>query len=329
MRHILFFLPVAMLLAACTQDELTAGGEALPYGEYPLQLTTAIGEAAVTPDTRSTVDDTWNGDETVYVQMASSLDVGEKSTMQDVEKIGWENLTVYKYTADSNGSLTLQEGEPYYWRNTSEKLYIRAWYTSKTEDIPVLNGSWSASTDQSDKDKLNAEDLLYTCMIQSFTRGPVPLTLRHMMARVVINIKSSDYLTQNGSNLSVRMNSMDYSGEFQWSNNNAMKLESNNDNDTESVSPCKCQTANPECFATYEALLIPQGVTGKHRRLEVRVDNVTYIWEISFLDNNEFIGGCKYILNITVDAKGLGVQIDTNIDWNSDGASGSGSVTLP
>lgn len=49
MRHILFFLPVAILLAACTQDELTdRTGETLPE-PIPLQLTAAIGEAVATP----------------------------------------------------------------------------------------------------------------------------------------------------------------------------------------------------------------------------------------------------------------------------------------
>lgn len=41
------------------------------------------------------------------------------------------------------------------------------------------------------------------------------------------------------------------------------------------------------------------------------------------------LSGYEYTLNIEVGAKGLQVQIDTSIGWDSDGANGSGSVTLP
>lgn len=64
-RYTLYTFPaLALLLAAtaCTQDD--AG--TLPDGTQPLTLTAAIEGSA---DTRATVDNRWNGDETIALQV--------------------------------------------------------------------------------------------------------------------------------------------------------------------------------------------------------------------------------------------------------------------
>ena len=84
---------LALLLgfAACTQDD--AG--TLPDGTQPLTLTAAIEGSA---DTRATVDNRWNGDETIALQVT------------DGDGTEW-----YDYTVDDKGNLS---GE-YYWTKPS------------------------------------------------------------------------------------------------------------------------------------------------------------------------------------------------------------------
>ena len=89
-RHTLYTFPaLALLLAAtaCTQDD--AG--TLPDGTQPLTLTAAIEGSA---DTRATVDNRWNGDETIALQVT------------DGDGTEW-----YEYKTDGEGKLSGN----YYW----------------------------------------------------------------------------------------------------------------------------------------------------------------------------------------------------------------------
>ena len=89
-RHTLYTFPaLALLLAAtaCTQDD--AG--TLPDGTQPLMLTAAIEGSA---DTRATVDNRWNGNETIALQIT------------DGNGTEW-----YDYMVDDKGNLS---GD-YYW----------------------------------------------------------------------------------------------------------------------------------------------------------------------------------------------------------------------
>ena len=83
------FPALALLLAAtaCTQDD--AG--TLPDGTQPLTLTAAIEGST---DTRATVDNRWNGDETIALQVT------------DGDGTEW-----YDYMVDDKGNLS---GD-YYW----------------------------------------------------------------------------------------------------------------------------------------------------------------------------------------------------------------------
>lgn len=93
-RYTLYAFPALALLlaaAACTQDD--AG--TLPDGTQPLTLTAAIEGSA---DTRATVDNRWNGNETIALQVT------------DGDGTEW-----YDYTVDDKGNLS---GE-YYWTKPS------------------------------------------------------------------------------------------------------------------------------------------------------------------------------------------------------------------
>ena len=83
-RHFLLYTTLASVLglAACTQDD--AG--TLPDGTQPLTLTAAIEGST---DTRATVDNQWNGNETIALQVT------------DGDGTEW-----YDYTVDDKGNLS-------------------------------------------------------------------------------------------------------------------------------------------------------------------------------------------------------------------------------
>ena len=100
---------------------------------------------------------------------------------------------------------------------------------------------------------------------------------------------------------------------------------------TEEITPYK----NPNqtdagIYATYEAVLIPQQITGTDKTIQVKVGDAIYNYEIK-CDNGKFSGGENWIYNITVKENELEVSIDykENIGWGTNGNTGSGEVELP
>lgn len=327
MKHILLFLPVVMLLAACTQDELTDNGQGTPLPErIPLQLTASIGEAVATPATRATtVDGQWpdKEDNIVYVQIAKN-----EAELDGVE--------VLKYTVDANGNLTPpSDVEIIYWENTTQTFYIRAWYPGgRTDwnDTPKEDIQWTAGIDQSTEADLAKDDFLYAYQTLTFSTQPHKLDFKHLMSKITINLVSSDYLMQYApEKVSVSLSYADlvappwyYIGNFSG-NGSGLELGYASGKLRHSITPLTLSVPNMGYYASYKAIVIPQGLNNK--TIEVEVGNAQYKWSMNL--PIEMKSGHEYTFNITVGAKGLQVQIDTSIGWGADGANGSGSVTLP
>ena len=161
-RYTLYaFSALALLLAAaaCTQDD--AG--TLPDGTQPLTLTAAIEGSA---DTRATVDNRWNGNETIALQVT------------DGDGTEW-----YDYTVDDKGNLS---GE-YYWTKPSP-IAVQG----ICPNIMAGNNdrTWSVKSDQSrDADYQSGDLLCSESKAVSFGQTPA-LTFYHQTAKIVVNIKS-------------------------------------------------------------------------------------------------------------------------------------------
>ena len=150
----------AILLAACTQDELAEQGTALPDGEYPLQIgsVSITAEASEEPWTRVTEKpdgsgSVWQPDDAITV----SLD-GETA--------------IYTY----DGSAWTSDA-PLYWKNT-QTAEVTAWY-------PVVE-----TVDLSDQSSglayvLKAEVPDATC------GEPVSLGFKHQLAKVRVVTKGT------------------------------------------------------------------------------------------------------------------------------------------
>ncbi len=157
----IYFSALLLLLAACTQDELTDDTR-LPEGQYPLEIARITlgvegGEAQPwgTPATR--VSETADGTGSVF-------DTGDPFAVQIDD--GTETAT---YTVQDDGTAT--SDAPLYWTNTTPNRTVSAWY-------PATGGTLDLS-DQS-------QSLAY--LLGGSGTGdyqtPVTLTFAHRLAKV-------------------------------------------------------------------------------------------------------------------------------------------------
>lgn len=114
----------AILLAACSQDELAEQGTALPGGEYPLQ----IGSVSITAE----------ASEEPWTRVTEKPD-GSGSVFQDGDRIGVrigdnEETGVYIIKVDDAGNVTVEPDKPVYWKNT-QPAEVTAWYPAEASSV--------------------------------------------------------------------------------------------------------------------------------------------------------------------------------------------------
>lgn len=311
-RYTLYTFPALALLlaaAACTQDD--AG--TLPDGTQPLTLTAAIEGSA---DTRATVDNRWNGNETIALQVT------------DGDGTEW-----YDYTVDDKGNLS---GE-YYWTKPSP-IAVQG----ICPNIMAGNNdrTWSVKSDQSrDADYQSGDLLCSESKAVSFGQTPA-LTFYHQTTKIVVNIKSDGLPESIGATADDISLTIGEGGILTMDGSFTIPTAAGSDNrwlgtwrtgsTKGSIKPHLATTPETGNFATYEALVIPQDMTAGTRLLTFTAEKggTSYGPFYYTLQNNaEWKAGYVYTYDITVFHYGLEVQVSESINWN-DGGTGSGNITL-
>lgn len=142
----MILLLLAGILSACSHDDLTETRPA-ENGE-PLVLTAVMADA--TTGTRATPDNSWEGTETVIVEVIDNYD---NTTTPD-----WTQAKRGIYTASTDGKLTFTSGEQSSWLSDNETKLVRAWhYGNNSEE---RSDSWSVQTNQTG-DNYAKSDLLF------------------------------------------------------------------------------------------------------------------------------------------------------------------------
>ena len=316
MKHSFLVLCAAALAAtACSQDE--PAGDSLPGGARPLVINASGLQSIATPQTRGTLEGNWDGVKTVGVQ---------------VEIIPSFPSKEYKVeTEDGSGTAHLSPAEPlgagdmaFWWTSTTETKTVTAWCPYGDGYIPSV---WTIPVKQTAED-MQSKDLLCArkegMTLQDCETGT--FEFRHMLSKVRINLKASDYL-QNAAKVDVRL--LD---QYTMANCNDMpQTLSGISTRDHSITPCQLETPGSGCYASYEALVIPldaDEVAATDELIGITVDGAEYVYHLPDDYNNAlFLGGYVYTFNITVDAKGLDVQVSESIDWNATNP-GSGGITL-
>lgn len=333
LRHkFALWLMAALTLVSCSQDELAEKDTSLPYGKYPLELTATIGEAVATPATRGTVHGTWpDGYTGNYLRIASSIDYPEEKEIDWYKDI-WKSTT-YKIYED--GTMVLDytgSFDDIYWRRSDEIIYVYAYSLGNVPDERNIFPH-KVSEDQRKEWIFNGSDYLFAYEVLTF-HGSHTLNFRHLPSKVTINLMQSDYLDkQNLEEVEVTLTTKGeqwyVEGNFIGTNPKEVTLfEAEGLKQSEIIPYKNPNSATDDIYATYEAVLIPQTITGTGKTIQIKVGKTTYSYEVK-CPKGQYTSGEEWIYNITVDAKGLKVSVEENISWGTDGATGSGSVTLP
>lgn len=305
------FSALALLLAAtaCTRDD----ARTLPDGTQPLTLTAAIEGSA---GTRATVDNRWNGNETIALQVT------------DGDGTDW-----YDYMVDDKGNMS---GD-YYWTNPGSVTVLGLYPNIMAESN---DWTWSVEEDQSSDADYQSGDLLCS-EFKAVNFGQTPnLTFYHQTAKVVVNIKQEglpESISATTENISLTIGEggiLAMDGSFTIptaADNDGRWLGTWRTGSTKGSIKPHLATAKPEgCFATYEALVIPQDVTAGTRLLifTAEKDGTSYGPFYYTLQNNaEWQPGYVYTYDITIFHYGLDVKVSESINWEN-GGTGNGSITL-
>lgn len=170
----MILLLLAGILSACSHDDLTETRPA-ENGE-PLVLTAVMADA--TTGTRATPDNSWEGTETVIVEVIDNYD---NTTTPD-----WTQAKRGIYTAGIDGKLTFVSGEQSSWLSDNETKLVRAWHYG--DNSTTLSSSWSVQTNQTD-DNYAKSDLLFAQ--ETVSEGQkIVLKFYHQVAKVVVHVRN-------------------------------------------------------------------------------------------------------------------------------------------
>ena len=123
-KKLMYGLAAALLLSACSQDELAENNTTLPEGEYPLQ----IGSVSLTAEVS----------EQPWTRVSENLTDGMSSVWTHDDKIGVrigddEETGIYVVKLDADGTvMEVVPEKPVYWKD-KQPATITAWYPVKEE----------------------------------------------------------------------------------------------------------------------------------------------------------------------------------------------------
>jgi len=160
---------LALLLGACTQDEL-ADGSRLSKEEYPIVIHATGLSVEATPSTRASVDGDWVGVNSVALKIGDAV----------------KEYIVTTSDADGYKSAMLTSNDPYYWISRNP-ITVSAWWPMDNTDItqmPVVKVAEDQSklADFQNSDFISAEN-------QTVKFDDPTLGFTHRTARVAIELK--------------------------------------------------------------------------------------------------------------------------------------------
>ena len=176
---------LALLLGACTQDEL-ADGSRLSKEEYPIVIHATGLSVEATPSTRASVDGDWQGVTSVALKMGDAV----------------KEYIVTTTDADGYKSATLsRENDPYYWISRNP-ITVSAWWPMDDTNItqmPVVKVAEDQSklADFQKSDFISAEN-------QTVKFDDPTLGFTHRTARVAIELKpGTGFTSVDGATVSL------------------------------------------------------------------------------------------------------------------------------
>ncbi len=307
----MILLLLAGILSACSHDDLTETRPA--ENSEPLVLTAVMADA--TTDTRATPDNSWEGTETVIVEVIDNYD---NTTTPD-----WTQAKKGIYTAGTDGKLTFTSGEQSSWLSDDETKLVRAWHYG--DDSKVHPDSWSVQRNQGTDDNYANSDLLFA---QGRVSGGQEIALKfyHQVAKVVVHVRnvgpvyeSDDVSVTIGDINNIVMNGTvstdDMDGNyFNWTQGNTMGTIT-----AYSLGPQPLASdGNETSLASFAALVIPQ--TYNKSLLPYLVINNRREYSCYASKDIVWKAGHSYTYEVTITKEsGVWVNNITVSDWGNGG----------
>lgn len=338
LRNIAAALLVCVSSASCSQDELAEQGTPLPVGQYPLELTAGGLQAVATPAqpaTRGTMDGDWDGVKRVTVMVNDEKEKTKEYSVTPSEV----NKTAFLTPAVPLGN----DDKLFWWTSTGEQKTVMAWAPSGY----VLDEEISFPTEWTEDD-FAQYDVIGVRKTIGFENRNEPLEFQHLMAKVVINLRRTDYL-EKAPKVDVQLLNMNGGGILEVAfDTKQFQIKDKDNTPIVNVTPYRLPSGNYEevdfgegslekPFASYTALVIPTNY-GNPNVLQIEVDGTQYQVTKDALGQSGMTGMVRYIagqtttFNITVSENKLDVTIDNtaSIGWDTaSGNSSSGNVELP
>ena len=267
-RHLIMIIAIALVLAlvSCTNDSgMNPGGNALT-------LKASIGAASV-----SASETFSEGDEvTILIK-------GVKFT----------------YTVDDDEQLSSKN--PYYFQST-EPVAVQGIYPA-IDTIPDNSFTWKVETDQSKEGAYEGSDLLVSSVAKVSSKDPkASLAFYHQAAKIVINVKESDFLIANTLS-SVKINDVAITGEYTLptgdETHGTWTAQSGSTEDD--ITPREIDIPADGCVVSYEAIVIPQTIASGKELFVFTVEGYSpfsYVTESAKPITWE--AGKEYTYNVTI-----------------------------
>ncbi len=284
---IMSLLSSVVWFSSCTDDNFPT--DEWPGKNSPVELTARVGGPV---QSRATVDNTWEGGEEVAVQLDGKH---------------------YKFIADVEGKLTAAPGQEVpRWNSPDEEKTVVAWYPY-SDELP------EAITVKKDQEYTPYEqnDFLFAPATRISLTGNRAITLRHLLTKVVINLKAGDGVTEDN----IRP------ARLQFCNQSFTPNKINPDGTIEqkpaAIYPDSLYAHArliPETgfVKTFEALLVPQILNKNEVFIKFRNTQLALIFTYTPQRDDELTlkGGHKYTYNITVEREGFSVvRFEESTAW--------------
>lgn len=298
MKKYTFFAAAALMLAACSSEEVTT----VPDGEVALQVNAAISGTA----TRAS-GTAWAEDDRIGI-----------STAGDATQTSYANMP---YTWD--GSSFASDGADIYFRDATETVTFSAYYPF-SGTAGTAAGSISASTDADNQTTENQPtiDFLYATGATASKENPTVYftddhAFSHRMTRITIEFKEGSSVDFDGGMLTgYTLGGMVMKGSFDTATGEATA------DATATATPLTITPGNVTTTSgayTTSVIVFPQeDVTDIP--LSVTVDGRTYSATLTVPDHNSVTGlqaGCDYRFPVTVSKTGLTVGTAGINDWTT------------
>lgn len=317
--HILYLLMPAVLAASCSQDEFNDGqSDILPEGKYPLELNAYLTAA---PSARATVDGTWEGGETVTVQVEDTED---------------GNAGTYEYTASAEGMLT--SVNPYYWEDVGLPVRVSAWHYGSNQ-YRTSTGSWIVRSNQNTNSGFQASDFIYAPPVEMTFRGQnarsnPALTFYHQTAKVTVHIRNTE-VAANATLNGMTIDNTITGGGWYAPEDGTQGRWGTLPRDPESITPLSLGAqeftnsgSTETSAASYTAIVIPQTIAAGKVLFTINVDGYAPFGYTVPSGGITWQAGMHYTYIITVKGSNLELWIKTS-GWDAEeGNTGNGSVEI-